>query len=236
MRVIMLLLKASVGNPFCGETMQDLDLVFMDNHLLVVNKPAGLLVQGDQSGEVTLFQTAKLYLKETFNKPGNVYLGLVHRIDKPVSGLIVFARTSKAAARLSEQIRAKSMKKTYRALVKGKTPDSGILEDFIARNGSTSQITDGSVGKRAVLAYRRLGFQNGISLLEIDLKTGRHHQIRVQLANLGFPILGDNKYGSQEPFLPHSIALHACSLQLLHPVQLDTRIFSAAPAIQWPLY
>jgi 23S rRNA pseudouridine1911/1915/1917 synthase len=216
--------------------MQDLDLVFLDNHLLVVNKPAGLLIQGDKTGDTTLFQIAKHYLKKAFNKPGNVYLGLVHRLDKPVSGLVVFARTSKAAARLSEQLREKTMKKTYRALVKGKTPDSGILEDYIIRNGSTSQIADRKVGKQAILTYRRLVFQNGISLLEIDLQTGRHHQIRVQLANLGFPILGDFKYGSKESFPINSIALHACSLRLHHPVKLDERIFIAAPAIRWPIY
>ncbi len=216
--------------------MAEIRPIHLDNHLLVVNKPAGLLVQGDNTGDPTLFEQAQLFLKERFNKPGNVYLGLVHRLDRPVSGVVVFARTSKAASRLSEQFRTKTIVKTYKAIVEGKIDDSGTLKDYIVRKRVTSAISNSKLGKAAVLRYRRLQYEKGLSLVEVNIETGRHHQIRVQLSNLGFPILGDFRYGSKTQFPFKSIALHGYSIQLTHPVTQKDLYFSANPEIRWPLY
>lgn len=213
-----------------------LELIYIDNHLIVVNKPAGLLIQGDKTGDPTLFNSVQRYLKEAFNKPGNVYLGLIHRIDRPVSGTVVFARTSKAASRLSEQFRKKTTKKIYRALVKGKTPTDAVLKDQIERKGSSSFIAAKDGGKPAIMAFKRLLFKKGLSLLEIELETGRHHQIRVQLANQGFPILGDFRYGSKEKFPQKSIALHAYSIKIEHPVQKTPMTFQSIPSLHWPFF
>ncbi len=215
--------------------MFPLDVIYLDNHLLVVNKPAGVLIQGDISGDKSLFYYAQQYLKTKFNKPGNVYLGLVHRLDRPVSGVVVFAKTSKAAARLSDQFRNKTIKKTYLALVRGRIPNSGTLEDRIERKGVTSKIMKNGSGKEAKLHYKRLRYQEEISLVEIQLETGRHHQIRVQFSNLGFPILGDFRYGSKEKFPLKAIALHAYSLQFTHPTTKDSLLFSSNPNELWPL-
>ena len=216
--------------------MKPSQIIYLDNHLLVVNKPAGILIQGDKTGDETLFDQAKLYLKKAFHKPGNVYLGLIHRLDRPVSGVVVFARTSKAASRLSEQFRNKSVAKIYRALVEGKTVEQGILKDRILRKGPTSCIAKHGQGKQAILTYRRLQQKDGLSHLEITIETGRHHQIRVQLSHLGFPILGDFRYGSKREFPQRSIALHSHSITLQHPVSKEDLIFTAKPEIPWPLY
>ena len=216
--------------------MKESQIIYLDNHLLVLNKPAGVLIQGDKTGDETLFDQAKLYLKKTFNKPGNVYLGLIHRLDRPVSGVVVFARTSKAASRLSEQFRKKSVTKVYRALVEGNTDEQGTLKDRILRKGPTSHIVKSDQGKQAILIYRRLQQKSGLSHLEITIETGRHHQIRVQLSHLGFPILGDFRYGSKREFPQRSIALHAHSINLQHPVSKKQLIFTAKPEIPWPLY
>ncbi len=216
--------------------MKDSQIIYLDNHLLVVNKPAGILIQGDKTGDETLFDQAKLYLKTAFGKPGNVYLGLVHRLDRPVSGIIVFARTSKAASRLSEQFRKKSVTKVYRALVEGKTAEKGTLKDRILRKGPTSHIVKGDKGKPATLVYRCLQQKNGLSHLEVELETGRHHQIRVQLSHLGFPIVGDFRYGSKREFPQRSIALHSHSITIQHPVSKKDLAFTAKPEIPWPLY
>ncbi|MBU2510932.1 RluA family pseudouridine synthase [bacterium] len=215
--------------------MFPLDIIYQDNHLLVVNKPAGVLIQGDKSGDKSLYHHVQHYLKTTLNKPGNVYLGLVHRLDRPVSGVVVFAKTSKAASRLSEQFRKKTIKKSYIALVKGKIPTSGTLVDQIERMGVTSRIVTDGTGKDAKLSYRRLLYQKEISLVEIQLETGRHHQIRIQFSNLGFPILGDFRYGSKEKFPLKAIALHAHSLQITHPTTKESMIFSSNPSELWPL-
>lgn len=212
------------------------NIIYSDNHLLVVNKPAGMLIQGDQTGDLSLLEAGKQYLKERFQKPGNVYLGLVHRIDRPVSGVVVFARTSKAASRLSEQIRQKSVQKRYLALVKGKTPASGKLEHRIERREATSKIfpPESSKGKLARLTYQRLKFEQGISLVDVDLETGRHHQIRAQLATIGFPILGDFRYGSKEKFPNKTIALHATSISIRHPTTGEALTFEVPPPATWP--
>lgn len=215
--------------------MVQLDIVYQDNHLIVVNKPAGVLIQGDKSGDRPLCDYVQHYIKTTFNKPGNVFLGLVHRLDRPVSGVVVFAKTSKAASRLSTQFRQKTIRKTYLALVKGKPPVSGILEDRIERNGVTSRIVQEKTGKLSKLTYQRLQYRKGLSLVEVHLETGRHHQIRVQLANLGFPILGDFRYGSKEKFPHKSVALHAHNLQLIHPTTKEKIAFSSSLPEYWPL-
>ena len=213
--------------------MPPFEILFMDNHLLVVKKPAGMLVQGDKSGDKTLLDHAKEYLKKRFNKPGNVYLGLVHRLDRPVSGVVVLARTSKAASRLSKQIRDREVTKIYWALVQGKIDSEGKRVDYIGRKNTLSVIANKADGKVAHLSFRRLQFRNQISLIEIDLGTGRHHQIRLQLSALGFPILGDVAYGSTTPFSHKTIALHAYSITIHHPVKKHEMTFTAQPDTCW---
>jgi len=209
-------------------------LIYIDNHIIVVRKPAGMLIQGDKTGDITLFDLTKFYIKNKFEKPGNVYLAIVHRLDRPVSGVIVFARTSKAAARLNEQIRKRKMKKTYWALVHGKPPKQGEFIDYINRNQKTSIISNNKKGKRAELNYLLLKQQDNISMLEIDLVTGRHHQIRVQFANRGYPILGDFLYGSRLKYGNRALALHACRLSFAHPVQNEEKSFFTMPDENWP--
>lgn len=205
------------------------DIIFLDNHLLVVYKPAGMLVQKDRTGDPSLLDLAKAYVKGHFSKPGNVYLGLVHRLDRPVSGVIVFARTSKAAARLSEQFREGRVEKIYQAVVEGEIAESGELEDRIIRSGSSSYVGKGGEGKLAHLSFQRLKSSKGRSLLEITLGTGRHHQIRVQLSNLGYPIVGDFRYGSKAKYKEGAIALHARSLSITHPTRKERMTFTAEP-------
>lgn len=214
--------------------MKSLNIIYMDNHLLVVNKPAGLLIQGDRTGEASLLDISRLFIKAKFSKPGNVYLGLVHRLDRPVSGVTVFARTSKAASRLSEQFRKREVVKMYWALVEGKTPDKGNFEDRIFRDGTASRIGEGENGSRpAELGFRRLNYKDGISLVAIRLETGRHHQIRVQFSSRGFPLLGDMRYGSNIKFTGKNIALHARSLSFEHPTRRCRVDFQALPGDYW---
>lgn len=192
-------------------------------------------MQGDKSGDQSLLEAAKSYLKQEYNKPGNVFLGLVHRLDRPVSGVVVLARTSKAAGRLSKQIRENEVKKRYWALVEGKSPHRQKLLDSIERKGATSRISPEGFGKTAILEYQRIWYEKGISLLEIDLFTGRHHQIRLQLANQGFPVIGDFRYGSKRKFPDRTIALHARSFKILHPISQESMVFRADPADFWPI-
>lgn len=202
---------------------QDLQVVYEDNHLLVVIKPHRLLIQSDQSGSPTLFKQVCDWLKDKYQKPGNVYLGMVHRLDRPASGLVVFAKTSKAASRLSEQIRQRKVAKKYHLLVEGEpslkqqtcvhyvtNPQSGRSEVFEVEKENT---------KRAELNYEVRSTKKGVSLVSVELITGRRHQIRAQMAYLGHSLLGDGRYGSQTPFLEGSIALAACELELVHPTQ-----------------
>jgi len=211
-----------------------MQILFEDNHLLVVNKPAGQLVQGDQTGRATLLEETKVWLKEKYDKPGNVFLGLVHRLDRTASGVVVLARTSKAAARLSEEIRNHRPRKIYWALVAGEVPLSGGFVDRLERNEYTSQIVDAPGGKEARLSYNRLCYAESISFVEITLETGRHHQIRVQFAHRGFPILGDRRYGSQQLFAADAIALHAREMVIRHPTRGEEMSFVAEPNEDWP--
>jgi 23S rRNA pseudouridine1911/1915/1917 synthase len=213
--------------------IKKLEVLFEDNHCLAVVKPASLLTQGVPPGIPTLESLAKEYLKEKYAKRGNVYLGIPHRLDRPVSGVVLFARNTKAAQRLAEQFQKHQVVKTYWAAVEGNfEPEQGRWEDWLlkipeeARSKRVSAETSGA--RHAVLQYRRLIPGPGITLLEIRPETGRMHQIRVQAAERGWPVLGDVLYGSKLPFgLPASlprervIALHAHSLEFLHPIRFE---------------
>jgi len=206
----------------------NIEPLYIDNHLLVVNKPAGMLVQGDRSGDVTLLELCKIYLKHEFHKSGNVYLGLVHRLDRPTGGIIVFARTSKSAARLSEQIRKKLVHKKYMALIEGKIKARGEFCDYLDREEKTGKIVAKNKGKYAKLIFERIYQRSDHALVSIDLITGRHHQIRVQFAHRGYPILGDIKYGSRKRYAGRNIALFAYSMTFEHPVRKEILTIEAS--------
>ncbi len=192
-----------------------LKTLYEDNHLIAVYKPAGILVQGDKSGDVSLMDEVKKYLKEKYQKPGNVFLGLVHRLDRNVDGIVLFAKTSKGASRLSEQFREHTVEKIYHAWVSG-IPQSKkeTLVDFLRhdQNQNYAQIADEGHGDRAELSYEVVKSEGDFSLLRIKLKTGRHHQIRAQLSHIGHPIVGDSKYGSKIQLPDQKIALTETSL------------------------
>ena len=201
-------------------------VVYEDNHIIVVNKTASEIVQADKTGDTPLSETVKQYLKEKYQKPGNVFLGVTHRLDRPVSGLVIFARTSKALTRLNEMFRSGEVKKTYWAVVKNAPKESeGELVHFLVRNEkqNKSYAYDKEVpnSKKAVLDYRLIGRSENYYLLEVDLKTGRHHQIRCQLAKMGCPIKGDLKYGSPRSNPDGSICLHARRVRFVHPVSKE---------------
>jgi 23S rRNA pseudouridine1911/1915/1917 synthase len=209
-------------------------VLYTDNHLLVVHKPAGMLTQGDGTGDTSLLELCRAYVKQQFNKPGNVFLGLVHRLDRPVSGVVVFARTSKAAARLSAQLRARQVHKIYWALVEGEVPAEGRLIDRLVRTATRSRVTKDESGLLAELQFKRLGYWQGISWVEVILETGRHHQIRVQFAHYGHPVVGDRRYGAATPFTPYALALHARMLRLQHPTRPEVLTFTTEPERYWP--
>lgn len=196
-------------------------VVYEDNHIIVVNKTASEIVQADKTGDTPLSETVKQYLKEKYQKPGNVFIGVTHRLDRPVSGLVIFAKTSKALTRLNEMFRTSEVKKTYWAVVKNapKEPE-GELVHYLARNEKQNKsfAYDKEVpnSKKAILNYRLIGHSENYYLLEVDLKTGRHHQIRCQLAKMGCPIKGDLKYGAPRSNPDGSICLHAPE-GTLHP-------------------
>lgn len=201
-------------------------VVYEDNHIVVVNKTSSEIVQGDKTGDTPLSEMVKQYLKEKYNKPGNVFIGVTHRLDRPVSGLVVFAKTSKALPRLNEMFRNGEVKKTYWAIVKECPKETeGELVHYLVRNEkqNKSYAYDKEVknSKKAVLHYKLIGHFQNYYLLEVDLKTGRHHQIRCQLAKMGCPIKGDLKYGSPRSNPDGSICLHARTVQFVHPVSKE---------------
>jgi 23S rRNA pseudouridine1911/1915/1917 synthase len=216
-----------------------MNVLYEDNHLLAVAKPPGLPTQGAVAGKPSLVSEAKEYLRRKYRKPGNVYLGVVSRLDSAVSGVVVFARTSKAAARLNEQFRGREVEKTYWALVEGQTKPVDELVDWIVKDerqqrmitvpaeGHSQRKNSSTNAKEARLSYRRLKSSAGCTLIEIRLETGRKHQIRVQLAARGHPVIGDSKYGSRRPF-SGGIALHSRRLVVEHPVK-KTPIELVAP-------
>ena len=203
--------------------MDESSILYIDNHLLVVNKPAGLLVQGDASGDEDLLSIAKQYLKEKFKKPGNVFLGLVHRLDRPVSGVIVFARTSKAASRLSIQFRNRTVKKGYVAMLEGALYGNATLVNYVWKDHRVVRVVDEDhhKGMRAQLSYQALAIEKKRTLVEVQLLTGRPHQIRVQLAYQGHPVVGDVKYGAQTRLEGRNIALHSYTLEVEHPTSKE---------------
>lgn len=211
-----------------------LNIIYHDNHIVIVDKPAGLLVQGDDTGDDTLLNQTKEFIRKEYNKPGNVYLGLVHRLDRPTSGIICFAKTSKAAARLSKQFQQKSIDKKYMALVQGKTPLTGNWIDKVERKERNSFVS--SKGKIAELSFDTLAIKENTSLVKINLKTGRHHQIRVQFSHRGFPLLGDFRYGSKIKFPKKTIGLHAFSLTIEHPTKKEKMTFTCHPGDNWPKF
>ena len=201
-------------------------VVYEDNHIIVVNKTASEIVQADKTGDTPLSETVKQYLKEKYQKPGNVFIGVTHRLDRPVSGLVIFAKTSKALTRLNEMFRTSEVKKTFWAVVKNAPKETeGELVHFLVRNEkqNKSYAYDKEVpkSKKAVLDYRLIGRSENYYLLEVDLKTGRHHQIRCQLAKMGCPIKGDLKYGSPRSNPDGSICLHARRVRFTHPVSKE---------------
>lgn len=208
-------------------------IVFEDNHLLVVNKQAGVLVQGDETGDTSLVDLCKEYVKHKYAKPGAVFMGLVHRIDRPVSGIVVLARTSKALERMTAQFRERETTKTYWAIVRKKpTHASGQLVHWLVkdeRKNKTTAFKKDTLGAlRSELSYKIIGENAGEFLLEVNPVTGRPHQIRVQLASMGCPIKGDVKYGDVEPNADGSICLHARKLEFVHPVKKEPMMLEAS--------
>lgn len=205
----------------------DFPVLYEDNHLLVVNKPNNMLVQPDNTGDMALEDLAKLYIKIKCKKPGAVFLNAVHRIDRPVSGVVIFARTSKALTRLNEQFRSKEVKKKYWVIVKNRPPkESDTLTDYIRRDPKTNKSyvckKDDKEAKEASLTYKLIASSDNYHLLEIDLHTGRHHQIRCQLANIDCAIKGDLKYGAPRSNKDGGISLHARSVEFFHPITKET--------------
>lgn len=209
-----------------------LDILFEDNHLIAINKRSGVLVQGDVTGDVPLSDLVKDYIKEKYKKPGAVFLGVVHRLDRPVSGVVVLARTSKSLERMNELFRNRETKKIYNAIVYGKPARSAdtlvhwLVKDE-SRNKTTAYKKEHPDGLRSELSYEVRSYTNGYSLLEVQPVTGRPHQIRVQLASMGCPIVGDVKYGAEGPNDDASIYLHASQLQFIHPVRKEQLTIAA---------
>lgn len=214
------------------------EILYLDNHLVAVRKPAGILIQSDDSGEPSLLERVKEWLKKESGKPGNVYLGMVHRLDRPVSGVTLFARTSKAASRLSEQFRQHTTRKIYRAVVEGSLwPESASLVHYL-RKEKTLKATvfprETPQTQRAELSYTLVESLARASIVEIELVTGRFHQIRAQLSFAGYPILGDVKYGAHQSLPERQIALYAMKLIFAHPVTKEEITLESPPPKGWP--
>ena len=210
-------------------------IIFEDNHLLVINKDAGVLVQGDKTGDTPLSDLAKAYVKEKYQKPGEVFMGVIHRIDRPVSGLVLMARTSKALERMNEQFKNREIEKKYLAVVRNRpAANAGNLVHWLIKNPETNvtKAYEKEVpnSMRSELNYKLIGELDGFYLLEVNPITGRPHQIRVQLASMNCPIVGDNKYGYPRGNKDKSICLHAHSVKFMHPVKKEEmQLFAALP-------
>ena len=215
-----------------GDGKAMINIIYEDNHLLVVEKPINVPVQADKSGDEDLLTILKKYLKEKYNKPGDVYLGLVHRLDRPVGGVMVFVILSKAASRLSKQVQKHEFKKIYMAVIEGKVSDSGTFKDKLKKDEKTNITRVSEDGKEAELSYNLIGFVNNLSLVRISLKTGRSHQIRVQFSSRKIPLYGDQKYNPKA--VKDQIALFASKLEFKHPITKEIMSFELPLPERYP--
>lgn len=209
-------------------------ILFEDNHIIIINKKAGQLVQGDKTGDISLLDEVKSYIKQKYSKPGNVFAGLVHRIDRPTSGIVIFAKTSKALTRLTEMIKKREIKKTYWAVVKkNEIPETQRLIHYLKKNEKNNKAiifnssSTQSGSKEAILTYKIIKKSDHYLLLEIDLETGRHHQIRAQLSAIKCPIKGDLKYGADRSNSDGSIHLLARKIEFIHPIKKEKIVLEA---------
>lgn len=213
--------------------MNKLKVLYEDNHIIVVIKEPNILSQSDITGDIDMLSLVKNYVKEKYKKTGNVYIGLVHRLDRPVGGIMVFAKTSKSAGRLSEQVRNKAFKKTYNAVVIGNINDSGKLHDYLLKDEKRNIVKVDKRGKEAILYYKKLNYKNNMSLVEINLETGRSHQIRVQMSNYGYPLFGDQKYNKNAK-VGEQIALFAKKIEFIHPITKENMSFELELPNRYP--
>ena len=219
------------------EKFQNINIIYEDNHLLIVHKPANMPVCEDSSKDTDLLSKLKEYIKIKYNKTGNIYLGLVHRLDRPVEGIIVFAKTSKSASRLSNQIQQKQLKKTYYAIVENKPPKEGTFINYLTKNekNNTSYVTNEKKGKKSILNYETINTKNNLSLVKINLQTGRHHQIRVQFSHNNYPLYGDHKYNKN--FIKDNktnIALISKKIEFYHPTTKELLQFEIELPKRYP--
>ncbi len=216
------------------EKLQKINIIFEDNHLLVVEKPVNMPVCADNSNDLDLLSLLKKYIKEKYNKPGNVYLGLVHRLDRPVGGIMVFAKTSKAASRLSRQVQEHKLEKKYVAVCYGKVKEKEELRDYLFKDKkqNISYVTTKDKGKLSILDYSLIKYKNNFSLVDISLKTGRAHQIRVQFSSRKHPLVGDVKYGLNAEKIP--VALFAYKLVFYHPISKEKMKFELEIPKRYP--
>ena len=209
--------------------MNNLNILYEDNHIIVVEKPYNIPTQEDSSKDLDMISMIKKYIKEKYKKEGNVYLGLVHRLDRPVGGVMVFAKTSKAASRLSKEIKDNNFHKEYLAVVHGKTEETGKLIDYISKDSKTfSSYIDNEKGKESILEYKTLYYdkKEDVSLIRVNLITGRHHQIRLQMSNINHSLVGDQRYGFQDK---KQIMLYAYKINFIHPVTKENLTFKLLP-------
>ncbi len=224
-----------------NRNLTESDILYEDNHIIIVNKKTGDISQGDKTGDESLIDKVKHYIKTKYQKPGNVFLGLVHRLDRPTSGAMIFAKTSKALARLNKMLKDRKIQKTYWAVVEGiPGREKDRLEHYLKKNPKTNKSTvfikETPGAKRAVLYYKTLKKGRNYALLEVDLQTGRHHQIRAQLSKIGHPVKGDLKYGAKRSLPDGGIMLHARRLRFPHPVKgTDVVIEAPVPGNHWNL-
>ena len=206
--------------------MENLNVLYEDNHIIVVVKPVNIPSQGDKTGDEDMLTIIKKYLKEKYNKPGNVYLGLIHRLDRPVGGVMVFAKTSKAASRLSEQVRDKKITKKYYAVVLGNLKSEGTLKDKLLKDTKNNIVKVDEKGKDSILKYKLVSKYQDLNLVDIELITGRSHQIRVQFSSRGNALYGDQKY-NKNAIVGEQIALYAYELSFYHPITKEKMIFKS---------
>lgn len=212
---------------------QMINVIYEDNHIIVVEKPVNIPVQADDSKDLDFLSMIKKYIKDKYNKPGNVYVGLVHRLDRPVGGIMVFAKTSKAASRLSEQVRLNKIKKVYHAVIEGKPLKEGHLEDYLLKDSRTNTTKVNKSGKLSILDYKLISTVENLSLVKVFLKTGRSHQIRVQFSSRNLPLYGDQRYNKNAK-VGQQIALYATSLSFEHPTTKENLTFELELPNKYP--